>query len=67
MNAEEGQQVRSRTRGLIPRHSQRVYFKTQGNSAGINHDKSHGQENEMHHPELSLQRCAEIKDLLMLW
>lgn len=28
--------------------------------------KSQGQENEMHHPVLSLWHCAEIKDPLML-
>lgn len=41
------------------------YF--EGNSVGVNHDKSHRQGNEMHHPELSPQHCAQIKDLLMLW
>lgn len=32
------------------------------NSAGINHNKSQSRGNEMHHPKLSLQHCAQIKD-----
>ena len=43
------------TRALIPWLSLRVYFKAVENRAGINHNKSLGQANEMHHPELSLR------------
>lgn len=43
---------------------QRNYL--EGTSAGVNHDKS-WQGNEMHHPELPLKHCAQIKDLPMLW
>lgn len=55
-----------RTRALIPWLSPRLYFKSLENSVGISHNKSHGKENEMHHPERSLQHYTQIKDSLML-
>lgn len=46
----------------IPWLSLRVYFKALENSAEINRNKSQGQTNEMHHPELSLWHRTQIKD-----
>lgn len=54
------------TMALIPWLSQRVYFQELENSAEINHNKSQGQANEIHHPELSLWHHVQIKDPLTL-
>lgn len=64
----EGQQVILQVgiMALIPWLSLRVYFKALENSAEINRNKSQGQTNEMHHPELSLWHCTQIKDPFVL-
>lgn len=68
MTGGEEQQVilQEGTMALVPWLSQRVYFQALENSAEINHNKSPGQANEMHHPELSPWHCVQTKDPFML-